>query len=69
MTMNISVTSEGVTFETDIYLEALTKIANAKAYIETALPNSREKSCAITKLDEAFMWIHRYESLFPTMEE
>lgn len=49
--------------------EALTKIANAKAYIETALPNSREKSCAITKLDEAFMWIHRYESLLSTMKE
>ena len=67
--MDISVTSEGVTFETDIYLEALTKIANTKTYIETALPNSREKSCAITKLDEAFMWIHRYESLLPTEDE
>ena len=67
--MNISVTSEGTKFETDIYLEALTQIAKTKACIETNLPNSREKSCAVTKLDEAFMWINRYESLLPTGDE
>lgn len=37
--------------------QALSDISKISLFIQSEVPNSRERSLAITKLDEAYMWL------------
>jgi hypothetical protein len=37
--------------------EAVARLEETHRFITATLPNKRERSCALTKLDEARMWL------------
>lgn len=39
--------------------QALAEISKTSLFVSDKIPNSRERSIAITKLDEAYMWLNQ----------